>query len=151
MTKIIVTETQLKKLTKKLNEGTIKGDTYEDKVSVDVETYGVKINGQDIDWATCPEMRLSYEIHIEYASWGIESIYLTNIKGPSEIEVEITPETDDQREDITLNLQYDWDNVVIEEERGNSIMIGNEIVLRLKNNESGDVVIESITVPVYKL
>jgi|LakMenE18May11ns_1017448.scaffolds.fasta_scaffold9415255_2 hypothetical protein len=151
MTKIILTEGQLKKLTKKLTEGTIKGNEYEDSVSVDVETYGVKVNGEDIDWASCADMRLTYDIHIEFASWGIDSIYLTNIKGPSEIEIEITPQTDEQQDDVYLNLPYDWENVTIEEEQGSSVTVGREITIKLKNDESGKIVIESITVPVYKL
>ena len=151
MAKFIFTESQVEKIKRSLNEGTIKGNEYEDRVTVDVETYGVKVNGEDIDWASCADMRLTYDIHIEFATWGVDSIYLTNIKGPSEIEIEITPQTDEQRDDVYLNLPYDWENVTIEEEKGSSITVGHEITIKLKNDESGKIVIESITVPVYTL
>lgn len=150
MTKIILTENQLKSLAKKLTEGTIRTDEYEDEVSVNVETYDVKINGNDIDWASCDKMTLTYNIGIEYASWGIQGIYVDNVKGPSEIEIEITPQTDEQ-ESVYLNLPYNWDNVKIEENKGSQITIDNEITIKLANNENGEIFIESITVQVYNL
>jgi hypothetical protein len=155
--KIVVTENQIKHLVGKLktnktiNEGTISSEEYSDEVKVDVETYGVKINGNDIDWATCGNMTLTYNIGIEYSSWGINGIYVDDIKGSSEIGIEITPQTEEDSEDVYLNLQYDWSNVQIEEDRGRMIGVDNEIRIKLKNTENGDVVIDYVSVTVYTL
>ena len=151
MKKIILTENQLDMLKKHINEGAIGSDRYGRRVKVDVETYGVKINGEDIDWATCGEMTLTYLIEMEHKSWGIRDISLYDIQGPSEIEIEVTPQVEDA-EDIYLSLPFDWSNVETETETSESVVtIGNEITIRLGNNENGDVIIESIHVPVYTL
>jgi hypothetical protein len=155
--KIVVTENQIKhlvgnlKTNKTINEGTISSEEYSDEVKVDVETYGVKINGNDIDWATCGNMRLTYNIGIEYSSWGINGIYVDNIKGPSEIEIEITPQTDDNQDDILLTLPYTWENVQIEEDKGRIIGVDNEIRVKLKNTENGEIAIDYISVTVFTL
>jgi hypothetical protein len=155
--KIVVTENQIKHLVGKLktnktiNEGTISSEEYSDEVKVDVETYGVKINGNDIDWATCGNMRLTYYIGIEYSSWGINGIYVDNIKGPLEIEIEITPQTDDNQDDILLTLPYSWENVQIEEDKGRIIGVDNEIRVKLKNTENGEIAIDYISVTVFTL
>ena len=159
--KLILTENQIKNLVNKLktprqvNEGSIGTEEYSEEVKIDVEAYGVKINGESIDWVTSPNVRLTYNISIEQSSWGINGIYVDNIKGPSEIEMEITPDVYNEEsyrvEPIYLNLQYDWDNVQIEEERGKIIGVDNEIKVKLKNTENGDVVIDYISVMVYTL
>jgi hypothetical protein len=152
--KIRLTERQLKSLLKKtkvLNEGTISSEEYSDEVKVDVETYGVKINGNDIDWATCANMELSYNIEIERSSWGLNGISVNNIKGPSEIEIEITPQTDDRQDDILVTLPYSWENIQIEEDRGRIIGVDNEIRVKLKNTENGEIAIDYVSVTVYTL
>ena len=151
MKTIILTENQLDMIKNHINEGAIGGDRYENRVSVNVETYGVTINGNEVDWATCGDMRLTYQIDMEHRSWGIKGISLYDIQGPSEIEIEVTPQVEDA-EDVYLNLSYDWSNVEQEEEEGEGVItIGNEITIKLANNENGEIYIESIHVPVYTL
>jgi hypothetical protein len=157
--KIIVTEAQIKQLVGKLktnktiSEGAISSEKYSNDVKVDVETYGVTINGNEIDWATCTNMDLTYNIDVEYKSWGINGIGIYNIKGPSEIEIEITPNIYDEDsfrvEPVIVNLQYDWNNVEIEVEKGRIIAVDDKIKIRLKNTENGEVAIDSITVTVF--
>lgn len=150
MAKFIFTENQLKMAKNQMHED-INNNRFERKVRTDIETYGVKINGQDIDWAVSSELNLSYLIEMEYRSWGVKDVSLYDIQGPSEIEIEITPQTEDA-EDITLTLSYDWSNVETESETDRSVIsIGSEITIKLGNNENGDVIIESIHVPVYGL
>lgn len=150
MAKFKFTENQLKTAKKQLKED-IDNNRFERKVRTDIETYGVKINGQDIDWAVSGELNLSYLIDVEYRSWGIKDVSLYDIQGPSEIEIEITPQVEDA-EDITLTLTYDWSNVERETETDRSVICaGSEITIKLGNNENGDVIIDSITVPVYVL
>ena len=151
MKKIILTENQLNMVKKHINEGAIGGDRYERRVKVHVETYGVTINGDDIDWATCGDMTLNYLIEMEHRSWGIKDISLYDIQGPSEIEIEVTPQVEDA-EDVYLNLSFDWSNVEKETETSESVVtVGDEITIKLGNNDNGDIIIESIVVPVYSL
>jgi len=151
MKKIILTENQLNMIKKRINEGAIGGDRYERTVKVYVETYGVTVNGNDIDWATCGDMTLNYLIDMEHRSWGIKDISLYDIKGPSEIEIEVTPQVEDS-DDVYLNLSYNWDDVETETESSESVVtIGDEITIKLANNENGEIFIESIHVPVYTL
>lgn len=151
MKKIILTENQLNMVKKHINEGAIGGDRYERRVKVHVETYGVTINGDDIDWATCGDMTLNYLIEMEHRSWGIKDISLYDIQGPSEIEIEVTPQVEDA-EDVYLNLSFDWGNVEKETETSESVVtVGDEITIKLGNNDNGEIIIESIVVPVYSL
>jgi len=148
---MIITENQLNMLKKQINEGAVGGDRYQRIVKVNVETYDVKVNGEDIDWVTCGDIRLTYLIEMEHRSWGIKDVSLYDIQGPSEIEIEITPQVEDAK-DVYLNLPFDWSNVETETETGESVVtIGDEITIRLANNENGEIFIESIHVPVYTL
>jgi len=151
MKKMIITENQLNMLKKQINEGAVGGDRYQRIVKVNVETYDVKVNGEDIDWVTCGDIRLTYLIEMEHRSWGIKDVSLYDIQGPSEIEIEITGQVEDAK-DVYLNLPFDWSNVETETETGESVVtIGDEITIRLANNENGEIFIESIHVPVYTL
>jgi len=148
MAKFIITEKQYNTIKRNVNED-INNNRYERRVSTDIETYGVKINGEDIDWAVSGELNLNYIIEMEHRSWGVKDVSLYDIQGPSEIEIDITPQVEDA-EDITLTLQYDWSNVERETETDKGIIsIGSEITIKLGNNENGDVIIQSIHVPVY--
>jgi len=151
MAKILVTENQLDMIKKSINEGAIGGDRYERPVKVDVRTYGTTINGNDIDWATCGNITLNYQIDMEHRSWGIKDISLYDIKGPSEIEIEITPQVEDA-EDVYVTVPLDWENIEIETQESEGVVtVGNEIEIQLGNNENGDIIVKSITVPVYTL
>lgn len=151
MKKILITENQLDMIKRSLTETGVGNERYERMVEVDLETYGVKIKGQDIDMAICSDMELNYIIEQEHRSWGIKGISLYDINGPSEIEIEITPEAEDA-EQITLTLPFDWNNVEQETEEGRGVVtIGNEITIKLANDQNGEIFIESIHVPVYTL
>jgi hypothetical protein len=150
MAKFIFTENQLNMIKKQLDE-TIDNNRYGKKVRTDIETYGVTINGNDIDWAVSGELNVSYLIEMEHRSWGVKDVSLYDIEGPSEIEIEITPQVEDA-EDVILTLSYDWNNVEREVETGMGVIsIGSEITIKLGNNENGDVIIQSIHVPVYTI
>jgi hypothetical protein len=150
MKKILVTENQLDMIKKHINEA-FDDNRYERVVSVDVDTYGAKINGNDIDWAVAGDMRLSYLIDQDHRSWGIKDISLYDIQGPSEVELTITPQVEDG-EDIEITVPLNWEEVEQETQEGEGVItIGSEIVVKLGNNENGDIVVESIHVPVYTL
>lgn len=150
MKKILVTENQLDMIKKSVEEE-INNDRYQREVSVNVETYGAKINGDDIDWANSDKITLSYLIEQEHRSWGIKGISLYDIKGPSEIGLVITPQVDDA-EDVDVTVPINWENIEQETLEGEGVVtVGNEITLKLGNNENGDLVVESVQVQVYTL
>jgi hypothetical protein len=151
MKKIILTENQLKMVKKQVTEGAIGNERYGRDVSVSIGTYGAKINGNDIDWAVCSDMKVTYLIEMEHRSWGIKGISLYSIQGPSEIELTITPQVEDA-DDIEITVPLNWENVEEETQEGEGVItIGNEIELNLGNDESGNVIVTSIHVPVYTL
>ena len=150
MKKILVTENQLNMIKKTVKEE-INNDRYQREVSVHVETYGAKINGDDIDWANSDKITVSYLIEQEHRSWGIKGISLYDIKGPSEISLVITPQVDDA-EDVDVTVPINWENIEQETLEGEGVVtVGNEITLKLANNENGDLVVESVQVQVYTL
>lgn len=136
---------------KQVTEGAIGNERYGRDVSVSIGTYGAKINGNDIDWAVCSDMKVTYLIEMEHRSWGIKGISLYSIQGPSEIELTITPQVEDA-DDIEITVPLNWENVEEETQEGEGVItIGNEIELNLGNDESGNVIVTSIHVPVYTL
>ena len=136
---------------KQVTEGAIGNERYGRDVSVSVGTYGAKINGNDIDWAICSDMKVTYLIEMEHRSWGIKGISLYSIQGPSEIELTITPQVEDA-DDIEITVPLNWENIEEETQEGEGVItIGNEIELSLGNDESGNVIVTSIHVPVYTL
>ena len=151
MKKIVLTENQLKMVKKRINESAVGNERYGRDVSVDVRTYGTKINGNDIDWAVCSDIKVTYLIEMEHRSWGIKGISLYSIQGPSEVELTITPRTEDG-EDIEITVPLNWENVEEETQEGEGVItIGNEIEIYLGNDESGNLMVTSIHVPVYTL
>jgi len=151
MKKIVLTENQLKMVKKHVTESAVGNERYGREVSVSVGTYGAKINGEDIDWAVCSDMKVTYLIEMEHRSWGIKGISLYSIQGPSEIELTITPQVEDA-DDIDITVQLNWENVEEETQEGEGVItIGNEIEVSLGNDENGNIIVTSIHVPVYTL
>jgi hypothetical protein len=151
MKKIVLTENQIQMVKKHVTESAVGNERYGRDVSVSVGTYGAKINGEDIDWAVCSDMKVTYLIEMEHRSWGIKGISLYSIQGPSEIELTITPQVEDA-DDIDITVQLNWENVEEETQEGEGVItIGNEIEVSLGNDENGNIIVTSIHVPVYTL
>lgn len=151
MKKIVLTENQLNTVKKHISESAVGNERYGREVSVSVRAYGAKINGQDIDWVECSNIKVSYLIEMEHRSWGIKDISLYSIQGPSELELTVTPQVEDA-EDIEITVPINWENVEKETQEGEGVItIGNEIELTLGNDENGGIIVKSIIVPVYTL
>ena len=151
MKKIVLTENQLKMVKKHVTESAVGNERYGREVSVSVGTYGAKINGEDIDWAVCSDMKVTYLIEMEHRSWGVKGISLYSIQGPSEIELTITPQVEDA-DDIEITVPLNWENIEEETQEGEGVItIGNEIEVSLGNDENGNIIVTSIHVPVYTL
>jgi len=151
MKKIVLTENQLNMVKKHITESAVGNERYGRDVRVDVRTYGTKINGNDIDWAVCSDIKVTYLIEMEHRSWGIKGISLYSIQGPSEVELTITPQVEDA-DDIEITVPLNWENVEEETQEGEGVItIGNEIEINLGNDENGNIIVSSIHVPVYTL
>lgn len=151
MKKIVLTENQLNMVKKHISESSVGNERYGREVSVYVETYNAKINGEDIDWAVCSNMKVTYLIEMEHRSWGIKGISLYSIQGPSEIELTITPQVEDG-EDVEIRVPLNWENVEEDTQEGEGVItIGDEISLVLGNDENGNIMVDTIQVPVYTL
>jgi len=75
MTKIVITENQLKKLTRNLNENYVDlNDTYEQECKVDVNYYGLKFKGYEINDINTFNMDLTFLIDMSVKSYGIRDI-----------------------------------------------------------------------------
>lgn len=144
MSKFIFTESQLKLIKRNLNEGHL--DTNDDYEVGDCEItlYGnVRYNGREIDDISTPQINFKFNIDMEVKGYGITEIFPYNPSGPSEIELEVS--YDGESEDI-ITIPLDWENV--NEEKSSDIgWIGyeNQIEIYLKNDENGDIVVDTMT------
>lgn len=151
MKKVLLTESQLDMVKKHIQEVESNDNRYSREVKVSIYSSGIKVNGEDIDWISSPNIKLSYLIEQEHRSWGIKGISLYDINGPSEIELSITPQVEDS-DDITITVPVSWDNIKTDIESGEGVVtVGDEIEINLINDEVGEIVIESILVTVYTL
>ena len=152
MKKIILTEDQMDLLRKNAQREDER--RYRRDVKIDVESYRVTYKGMEInDITTGYNPTLTYLIEQEHRSWGIKDISLYDIKGPEGIEIEVEYWVDnDNTETETLSLPIVWDSVETDTQTGHGVVtIGDTLVVSLKNNESGEIVIDSLHLEVYNL
>ena len=148
MTKIILTESQLKALAKNLNEDSM-NSKYRMECEVDLNYFGAKYKGLEIDDITTSNMTLTFDIDMEGRSWGIKDISVYNVQGPSEIEVEVVyyPEEGEDSVDETITIPINWENVDMQKDDELSyIGIGRNIQIDLTNNENGELVFDGVIV-----
>ena len=149
MTKIVITESQLKKLTKNLNENYVDlNDTYEQECKVDIHDYGLNFKGYEINAIITPNITVTFQIDMYVKSYGITDILVVNVDGPSEIELEIHyygEEDSDMEETITIPIN--WENVDMQkDDELGWIGINNNIQVDLVNDENGKLVFDGIIV-----
>ena len=145
MSKFIFTESQLKLIKRNLNEGHLDtNDNYEvGDCEISLYYSNVRYNGREIDDISTPQINFTFKIDMDVKSYGIKDISPYNPNGPSEIELEVS--YDGESEDI-ITIPLDWENV--NEEKSSDIgWIGydNQIDITLKNDENGDIVVDSMT------
>lgn len=151
MTKIVITENQLKKLTRNLNENYVDlNDTYEQECKVDVNYYGLKFKGYEINDINTFNMDLTFLIDMSVKSYGIRDISIYGVEGPSEIELEVSYWSQEDGRDTTeetVVLPINWENVEMQEDETlGYIGISNLIQIDLVNNESGELVVDGVIV-----
>ncbi len=155
MKKILVTENQFDMIRKGLNEN--EENRFKNEVSIHVRGNGGMYDGIEIDDVRTSynhKMVLSYSIQEDYRSWGIEGIYIHNIKGPSELEVTLIGyeegSNDPIEKDITIPLNWEEDLHV--EDMGNQgqISINDYVDIVLYFRENNVIEVE-ISLDVYTL
>jgi hypothetical protein len=149
MANFILTENQLKQLTKNLKEDMSTGGKYRMECKVDLNYYGAKFKGFDVDDISTSNMFLTFDIDMEARSYGIKDISVYNVQGPSEIELEVLyfPNENEDSVDEVITLPLNWDNIEMEKDDELShIGIGEMIQIDLINNENGELVVDGIIV-----
>ena len=137
--------------TKQLNEGL--SDRYSREVEVDVYAGNSLYKGNEINDISKYNMTLSYSIDIEAREWGIKDISLYGIEGPNELELEIDYYVDDSNtETEVITLPLDWEKLETDSNSGEGVItIGNTLEISLTNDESGNLVVSHMNLPVYTL
>jgi len=149
MTKIVITESQLKKLTKNLNENYVDlNDTYKEECKVDIYDYGLKFRGYEINTIVTPNITVTFQIDMHVKSYGIVDISVVNVNGPSEIELEIHYYSEDDSDmEETITIPINWENVDMQQDDTLGwIGVNNNIQIDLVNNENGELVVDGIIV-----
>ncbi len=150
--KIILTENQLKKVQKTINEDLDYNDnSYTYDCKADINYYGKTFKGNEIADIDVSKIRVNFDIVLDYKNSGIfGAMFLINPERSSdELELEVKYYIDDEgdyeTENITLPINWDSVQEDYESEQG-YIGIGNEINVELMNNEDGSLAIQSMTV-----
>lgn len=124
-------------------------DRYEMECRVDLTYLNTKYKGMQVDDAKAENIRVSFLIDIEGRSWGIKSMNVYDVQGPSELEISMecfdNVKDDYQTESVTVPL--DWDRVVMNKiDNLGHIGINNEIEVTISNDPKGNIVVEKIEV-----
>lgn len=149
MAKIILTEDQLKRLAKNLKEDMSDGNNYRMECEVDLNYFGIKFKGFEIDDINTSNLTVTFSIDMESRSYGIKDISVYNVQGPSEIELEVLyfPESGEDSIDETITIPINWENVEMEkDDEMGYIGVGKTIQIDLINNENGELVFDGVVV-----
>lgn len=154
--KLRITESQLKRLRNSINEE-VSPNSYSRVIKPSFYTNNIDIDGHNIEDINCGDIRLSFDIGLEYRNWGITGIYLSNIQGPSEVEGELTYYIEDDEGDYVTQekpvvIYFDWSNANIDtiDKRG-VITIDDDVEISLRKSENGNFIATEINITAYIL
>ena len=146
--RIRLTESQIERI-KSITEGN--DDRYNREVKVKSYHSNVTYKGQEINDIVGDAMRLSYDIDIEARSWGIKSISLYGVTGPSDYQMEdefYISEFDTNTE--TIGVKLDWSRLEINKDSSQGIVtIGDTLEINLANDSDGNIFVRSMTLDVF--
>ena len=117
--------------------------SYRVEVEVDINYYGSSFKGREINTISADKIVVTFDIEIEYRTWGINGISIWNIQGPSEIRIGVeyygeeieSEDFENLNQDIILKL--DWNKIKIEEELEKGALTIEKISIELINDPSG--------------
>lgn len=135
----------------------IEDDRYKREIKISLSpSYDSRYKGSEINEITpySDKIMVSFIIEMEYKQWGINGINVTSIKGPGEIEAEISfyPNDSDDYVTETITIPLDWENSLItnKENEVGIITIGDELVVNVTFNENNDITTE-MELDIYSL
>lgn len=152
MAKLRITEAQLERLRKNLNEDT-DDNRYQREVTLNVITSNASFKGNEINDIPSSKIRVSYVIEQDVRSWGIKDISLYAITGPEQVEIEVDyyVDSDNTMEETTV-ISLDWSKITVEEFEGKGIItVGDEVEVYVGNDNEGNLIVNEINVVVYTL
>lgn len=149
--KIQISEAQLKSVKKLIKEEN-NPNMFKDNVKLSFSYYDVTKDGAEINDISPIELEIGFEIGMSRRSWGYEYISLGSIRGPEQIEVEMSyyDENENEVED-TLSLNLNWADTIIENESNNRGTIGiySDVEVILMNSESGEIIVKEIQLKTF--
>ncbi len=152
MAKLKITESQLERLRKNLNEDT-DDNRYQREITFNVIASNASFKGNEINDIPSSKIRVSYLIEQDVRSWGIKGISLYAITGPTEIEIEVDyyVDSDNTMEETTV-ISLDWNKVIVEEIEGKGLItVGDEVDVYVGNDNEGNLIVNEINIVVYTL
>lgn len=149
--KLILTETQFKRIQQKLNEHT--ENSYNRTIQIIYYYHGTNVKGYEIDSIMDSTITLNYTIEMEARQWGIKNIVLGGLQGPPEIEIDVDYWLDEtEMKTATIPLAIDWSVAKTNIETGKGIVsVGDEVEITLINDKEGNLIIQEILIPIYGL
>jgi hypothetical protein len=151
--KLKITESQLNRIKRKLNEQE-ESNKYSRPVSPSFYVHKSTFKGMPIEEVLSSNFNVTYSIDIDARNWGIKDISLFNIKGPSEIQVEVSYYKHDSEELIEemTTLYLDWSKLNVEENKNNgAITVDEDVEIVLGNDNEGNLIVNQINMISYTI
>ena len=149
MKKIIITESQSKKVMSKiLAEQLSPQERYSQEVNCSFGYHKLTYQGNEIDWISDRTFTVSFIIYLDAREYGIKDISVFDFKGPEAIEVEITyyPGDDEDPAEEYITLPLNWDDVNAEQDADIGwIGIDRDVEIELTQTPDGGLAVGSIT------
>jgi len=148
--KLKMSESQFNRVKPRLTEENV--SQYGKSIKPFFYTNKISFKGYEIDEITSAEVLVRYKIDIDLRKWGIKGISLYDIVGNPSIEVEVSYYVNEQLQTEIVNLPINWGMVSQDETTGGGVItVGDEIDFFLSNDDQGGIVVERMTLEVYKL
>ena len=146
-------EKKIQEKKKNLKEETINEEEgtfeYQENCTGNFLTFKSTYKGNEIDSVSDVEFTLKFGLYIEARSYGIKSMDIVNLQGPSELDVEVDyyPQGSEDYVTETVTLPIDWSTVNMEKDTAMSyIGLAENVDFELANDAQGNLMIKAATV-----
>jgi hypothetical protein len=122
---------------------------YQENCKGNFLTFKSTYKGNEIDSVSDVEFTLKFGLYIEARSYGIKSMDIVNLQGPSELDVEVDyyPQGSEDYVTETVTLPIDWSTVNMEKDTAMSyIGLAENVDFELANDAQGNLMIKAATV-----
>jgi hypothetical protein len=124
-------------------EGTFE---YQENCTGSFLTFKSTYKGNEIDSVGDIEFTLKFGLYIEARSYGIKTMSIVNLQGPSELEVEVEyyPQGSEETATETVTLPIDWSTVNMDKDSDLSyIGLAKNVDFELANDSKGNLFIKT--------